>query len=447
MAARLLAIMGSGETTPTMVKLHRQLFEQLGPQEVKAVILDTPYGFQLNAADISARAVRYFRESVGREVVIAALPRPEGASALATESALARVAEAQWVFSGPGSPTYALRQWSLTAVPQLLSEKLTLGGCVVFSSAAALTLGRWTVPVYEIYKAGADPCWAHGLDLLSPYGLQVAVVPHYDNAEGGTHDTRYCYLGEPRLSAMEQQLPDDAWVLGVDEHTACVFDLAAGTASVSGLGTVTVRRRGHSRTVPAGSTLSIGELSALAFPSSTGASPATEESRGRPPAPALATAPTESGSVPAGPVAGPAHAASPFLEEVCRLSDRFDRAVAARDASAATEAVLAMEAALHEWSADTFQSDELERARVELRRMIVRLGEAASGGLEDPKAAATPWVEALLAERAEARNSRRYADADRIRDSLVAAGVEVKDTPSGTEWDIKPGKAAGGPQR
>ena len=30
-AVRLLAIMGSGETTPTMVKVHRQLFERLGP--------------------------------------------------------------------------------------------------------------------------------------------------------------------------------------------------------------------------------------------------------------------------------------------------------------------------------------------------------------------------------------------------------------------------------
>src|SRR6266571_3494942 len=32
------------------------------------------------------------------------------------------------------------------------------------------------------------------------------VIPHYDNAEGGTHDTRFCYLGERRLAALEALL-------------------------------------------------------------------------------------------------------------------------------------------------------------------------------------------------------------------------------------------------
>ena len=31
-------------------------------------------------------------------------------------------------------------------------------------------------------------------------GLPAVVVPHYDNAEGGHHDTRFCYLGERRLA-------------------------------------------------------------------------------------------------------------------------------------------------------------------------------------------------------------------------------------------------------
>ena len=54
------------------------------------------------------------------------------------------MAEARWVFAGPGSPTYALRQWRPTVMPRLLEDKLVHGGCLVFASAAALTLGRWT---------------------------------------------------------------------------------------------------------------------------------------------------------------------------------------------------------------------------------------------------------------------------------------------------------------
>jgi len=75
------------------------------------------------------------------------------------------------------------------------------------ASAAALTLGRYTIPVYEIYKVGEAPRWLEGLDLLTPIGLPVAVVPHYDNAEGGNHDTRFCYLGEHRLRMLEDELP------------------------------------------------------------------------------------------------------------------------------------------------------------------------------------------------------------------------------------------------
>ncbi len=53
---RLLTIMGSGETAPTMVKVHRAVRDRLGP-DASGVLLDTPYGFQRNADDLSARAV------------------------------------------------------------------------------------------------------------------------------------------------------------------------------------------------------------------------------------------------------------------------------------------------------------------------------------------------------------------------------------------------------
>jgi len=157
------------------------------------------------------------------------------------------------VFAGPGSPTYALRQWAGCGLDVALAEVVRRGGTVTFASAAALTLGVVTVPVYEVYKVGAEPVWAQGLDVLGALtGLRAAVVPHYDNAEGGTHDTRFCYLGERRLRALEASLPAGAHVIGVDEHTALVLDLGApdppgGSASVLGNGGVTVRVAGASR--------------------------------------------------------------------------------------------------------------------------------------------------------------------------------------------------------
>ena len=85
-------------------------------------------------------------------------------------------------------------------IPPALAGLLRNGGILTMASAAALTLGSVTIPVYEIYKVGEEPRWLEGLDLLgAATGLRAAVVPHYDNAEGGNHDTRFCYMGERRL--------------------------------------------------------------------------------------------------------------------------------------------------------------------------------------------------------------------------------------------------------
>jgi cysteinyl-tRNA synthetase len=43
-------------------------------------------------------------------------------------------------------------------------------------------------------------------------------------------------------------------------------------------------------------------------------------------------------------------------------------------------------------------------------------------------------VEALIAQRQEARASKNWAEADRIRDELKAMGIELKDTKQGVQW-------------
>ncbi len=412
---RLLVIMGSGETSPTMVKAHRAVFSRLGPDPVPAVLLDTPFGFQENADDISARAVEYFRESVGRVIEVASLRRSKAADPVEREANLARIGQARWVFAGPGSPTYALRQWTGSEIPQLLADKLRLGGCVTFASAAALTLGVATVPVYEVYKVGADPVWEEGLDLVAEAGIKAAVIPHYDNAEGGNHDTRFCYLGERRLRLLEAQLDDDAFVLGVDEHTGVVLDLDAATAAVVGLGQLTVRRHGRSSTVPTGSTVPIPALVDLAMGSGSAL-------------PATAAAPS------AMDVSG--RDSSPLMASIRQHESAFDAALAARDVDGAVRAILDLDDSLVAWSRDTLQSDDQDRGRAALRRMVVRLGQVAQVGAKDPREMVGPFVAALLDLRADARADRRFDDADRVRDRLIALGLEIRDTPDGSEWDL-----------
>ena len=43
-------------------------------------------------------------------------------------------------------------------------------------------------------------------------------------------------------------------------------------------------------------------------------------------------------------------------------------------------------------------------------------------------------VEALIAARTEARKSKNWAEADRIRDQLKEMGIVLEDTPQGVKW-------------
>jgi hypothetical protein len=377
-------------------------------------MLDTPYGFQVNADDLTHRTVRYFAESVGHSVEsVRWRSRTDDDHA----QALAQISQAAWLFAGPGSPTYALSQWHDTPMPGAINDVIRRGGTVVLGSAAAVTAGRWALPVYEIYKVGTPPHWVDGLDLLSEFlGLRVAVIPHFDNAEGGTYDTRYCYLGEDRLKVLEEQL-DDGMVLGVDEHTAVIIDVDTKSLEVVGSGVLTVRRSGESHTLPSGTTIAVSQLEDLAsdVPTSPASAPSSSEEAATP----------------------PAEHRQPSLDgDVDDNRVRFDEAIADRNVNAAVEAVLAVEQAIEAWSADTLQSDSVDRARRELRAMIVRLGDLVAAGMSDPRAVLGPVVEEVLAARSEARDARDFAASDLLRDVLVKAGITVNDTPDGVEWDV-----------
>jgi len=403
-----------------MTSVHSDLFAMLG-SNVEAVMLDTPFGFQENASEISARVLAYFRENVQRPMSVASYRGAPWAATGDLETMLARVRSAQYVFAGPGSPSYALRQWSGTPLPSLLADKLRDGGIIVFSSAAAATLGVLALPVYEIYKVGADPYWLDGLDLLAGHGINAVVVPHYNNAEGGTHDTRYCYMGDRRLRLLEETLPEGVYVLGVDEHTVCVIDLGAETVTVRGVGGVTLRRQGCEERIESGETVPLDTLRA-------GTTNRSAASAGAPGASVASANMQVDGSGP--------RTADPFMDGVNAHRDAFDTAIATADIPAALTALLDLDAHLWEWSRETFSSDEMDRARALQRSLLVQLADLARLGARDPRSLVGPFVESVLSLRQAARTERRWADADALRDSLLGLGVELKDTPAGTEWEL-----------
>ena len=413
--ARILALIGSGETSPSMARVHRGLLDRIGPRPVPAVLLDTPYGFQENAAELTARLSSYFADRVGNPIAVASFAG-SGSDPAEHQVAMARVRDASFVFSGPGSPTYALRHWAGSDVPALLADKLATGGVLVMASAAALTLGRLTAPIYEVYKVGEDPRWLKGLDLLSAVGLPVAVIPHYDNAEGGTHDTRFCYLGARRLEVLEAQMPDDTFILGIDENTVLILDLEEGRARVLGKGGVTVRRHGRSTVFGTGTEPTIDELRLAAFQGEGPLRPTVE-------------APTR----PAGSDRGAAGWTAAESERA------FAAALHRGDLPAGAQAILS----IADLVAGLDRSDDglIATTRALLASMVVRLSDAAAAS----SATATEshdLVDALVAVLVDLRRTARsggdWATADTIRARLRELGVEVHDADDETTWTARP---------
>jgi len=441
---RILAIMGSGETAPTMAKVHRALFGRLGDGPVPAAILDTPYGFQENADELTTRTIEFFATSVGRPVSVASYRSIES-SAVERATALARVRESRYLMAGPGSPSYALRVWADGPIPGALADGLRSGGILTMASAAALTLGVVTIPVYEIYKVGADPHWLEGLGLLEgATGLRAAVVPHYDNAEGGSHDTRFCYMGERRLRTLERDLPAGTFILGVDGHTALILDLGTGRATVAGLGGVTVRAEGHGTVFPSGSDVPIETLAHVAEDLAAGRTvdigwePASERRAAgstRRPTPRGASAAV------AAPDAADQEASSelpgtrrPIRDEMARLEGVFIEALAHDDHRAAVAALLELDDAIAARIRAGEDSPDLDNADATFRALIARLGEHTGGPAGDPRQTIAPLIDALVEVRSKARDAGDWAAADAIRDRLLAVGIELHDGPDGTIW-------------
>ena len=393
---RILTILGSGETSPTMVTPHQRTFARLG-NDVRAVLLDSPYGFQENADELTEKAQQFFRESVGREVEAVTFRSAPPPDLAAHAQEMARLRAADWIFAGPGSPSYALRTWAGSAVPDALHARLREGGAVTFASAAALTLGLVTIPVYEVYKVGEDPHWLEGLDVVGrATGLRAAVVPHWNNAEGGTHDTRFCWQGERRLKVLESLLPDDSFVLGVDEHTGLVIDLDSGACEVVGRGTVVVRVQGDEWVVPTGETISLEQIAEHGRSAGTAA-----------------------------PVAAAAPPATEATDRFAELTAQAQHAIEAGDVGGAIALIMSLE-----------RTAETPEDRTEVQSLLARAG-ARAGEAVDVTETVRPLVDLVLELRAQARAEKRWAESDTIRDGLAAAGIEVRDTPDGVEWEVR----------
>jgi hypothetical protein len=255
----VIALIGSGETTRFGGQVFDRLIRQYPPGG-RICVLETPAGFELNSPAVAGRVADYLRTRLKNYLPeIQVIPARARGTTLNPDNpdVLQPLTAADLIFMGPGSPSYAVRQLEGSLAWALIRDRYWQGASLGLASAAAIAFGRYALPIYEIYKVGEDPHWKNGLDFFGSIGLELAVIPHWNNHDGGAElDTSCCFMGARRFQQLMDRLPKSVTVVGIDEMTTLVIDLAGECCDVMGTGQV--RIIGNNRERVFGSKTSFG---------------------------------------------------------------------------------------------------------------------------------------------------------------------------------------------
>jgi hypothetical protein len=259
----LIALLGSGETSLSGGRIFDTIARQF-PQPLRIAILETPAGFELNSAMVARRVGDFLEARLQNyHPRIDIIPARKRGSSFSPDDMeiLHPLIQADIIFMGPGSPTYAVRQLKGSLAWDLIRARHRLGAALVFASAAVIAVGAHALPVYEIFKVGEDVSIPPGLDLFADFGLMLSLIPHWNNTDGGDEvDTSRCFIGIERFNQWCDLLPPGHTTLGMDEHTGIIINFAIGKCTVIGVSSITLMRTCNPVIFPSGAEFPISEL-------------------------------------------------------------------------------------------------------------------------------------------------------------------------------------------
>jgi cyanophycinase-like exopeptidase len=233
----LLILFGSGEISSIGRTVHEYAFRHIGRDPVRIGIVTTPAGFQPNVKAVHEEIADFFKTSLANFHPDVKIIYANTLNDVNNPEIVGELDDRDYIFTGPGSPTYALRTLNDSLLLEKIKERVQAGAVLSLASAATVTASQYALPVYEIYKVGTDLYWEKGLSLLGELFQPVTIIPHYNNTEGGTkNDTSCCYIGADRFGRLLSKLPPEAEVWGLDEHTAMVINLQTKELQVMGKG-------------------------------------------------------------------------------------------------------------------------------------------------------------------------------------------------------------------
>jgi len=264
-----IAFLGSGETSLAGGRIFESLARKIN-EPLRIALMETPAGFELNSAQVVGRVGDFMKtrlQNYKPVVDIIAARKKESPYSPDDPKIVNPLLYANMIFMGPGSPTYAIRHLRGTLVWDVIRARHRLGATLVFASAATISIGAHSLPVYEIYKVGQDVHVVDGLNLFKDFDAHLSFVPHWNNAEGGADlDTSRCFLGMDRFAEWCNLLPSENTTLGLDEHTGIIMDFESRTCEVSGVSSVSLVRECDPKIYPSGSNFSLSELGEITIP-------------------------------------------------------------------------------------------------------------------------------------------------------------------------------------
>jgi cyanophycinase-like exopeptidase len=236
-AKPFIVIFGSGEISPTGRRIHEEIFRQIGKDPIKIALINTPAGFQPNVDQVYQEIANFFHQSLANfhpQIKIIEANTKEDAN---NPKLIEPIHQADYIFTGPGSPTYAVIHLKDTLLLQAITDRVKAGASLCLASAASIAFSQYALPVYEIYKVGDSLHWLPGLNFYTQFYQDLTIIPHFNNQEGGNKtDTSYCFMGKDRFGKLKKLLPEKENILGLDEHTAAIIDLTTKKIYVQGKG-------------------------------------------------------------------------------------------------------------------------------------------------------------------------------------------------------------------
>jgi cyanophycinase len=233
----LIALVGSGEYLPVMDDVDRTLLDSVRGNggAPRVVCLPTAAGREGDQTvhKWMKMGEAHFR-ALGGDVT--ALPMIDRSGA--ADPAFAGVLEeADLIYFSGGSPTYLYQTLAGSKAWSAAEHAWDRGAVYAGCSAGAMILAQ---KVPDIRRMGGAK--SGGFAVLSAY----YIVPHFD------HSGPF----RPAIQLMQRLLPEDQYILGIDEATALVGRLG-GTWQVMGKGRVHILRRSETASFRAGATLTL----------------------------------------------------------------------------------------------------------------------------------------------------------------------------------------------